>query len=167
MTISEFESKIKLDKLVKNFFNPDKISEYAMNNIQFKDYAAEANRLFEKNKSSILNNFFENVNRNLTSENYESLFQNCSILIFDPFDENHLDEFTEIFVCMNSKIEESNLDANLLIFYWTLIDHILHGNIFDKFDLQLKQAKNILEKIDSMSDEKDLMLQKINQHYGL
>jgi len=167
MTLLEFKALVNLEKLLEDYFKPEKRLENALNNISFNGFALEATEVFEENKTSIMVDFFNNVNYNLFKEKYELLLVNFSILLFNPFTSEHIGEIRKIYKSTNDKIEKSNLNPDLLNFYWTFLDHIYHEDIMDQFDNEIIEAKKILKNITLESEEKNLLLQKIEQHYRL
>ncbi len=115
--------------------------------------------------------FFENVNYQLTNKRYNLLNKNfiqinCDTF-FDTSNEEHINEIRKMFIKMNLILEKSDLNSDLLNFYWTLADLIYHGKNYNKFNQELSDAKIILKKNKLKSLEKDLLLQKIEQHYSL
>ncbi len=115
--------------------------------------------------------FFENVNYQLTDKRYNLLNKNfiqinCDTF-FDTSNEEHINEIRKMFIKMNLILEKSDLNSDLLNFYWTLADLIYHGKNYNKFNQELSDAKIILKKNKLKSLEKDLLLQKIEQHYSL
>ncbi|MES2544744.1 MAG: hypothetical protein V4548_07655 [Bacteroidota bacterium] len=116
-------------------------------------------------------NFFENVNHQLTVERYYLLHQNFSQIncdtFFDIANEEHINEIRKVYRKMNLSLEKSYLNSDLLSFYWTFADLIYHSKIYDKFDNELSEAKGILKGNKFESEEKELLLQKIEQHYSL
>ncbi|REG90244.1 hypothetical protein [Flavobacterium aquicola] len=115
--------------------------------------------------------FFENVNHQLNIERYDLLLYNLTKIDLDTFfdivDESYIEKIHKVFQKINSVLQKSNFNSDLLSFYWTLADQIYHGENFDQFDNELSEAKRILKGNDFQSEEKDLLLQKIEQHYSL
>jgi hypothetical protein len=115
--------------------------------------------------------FFENVNHQLSIESYDLLLYNFAKIDLDTFfdivNDDHIERICEVFQKMNSMLQKSNFNSDLLSFYWTLADQIFHGENVELFDNELSVAKRILKGSDFESGEKDLLLQKIEQHYSL
>jgi hypothetical protein len=115
--------------------------------------------------------FFGNVNHQLSIERYDLLNQNFAKIdlntFFDIDNDEYIEKIRKVFQKINSELQKSNFNSDLLSFYWTLADQIYHGKNFDQFDNELSEAKGILKGSDLESGEKDLLLQKIEQHYSL
>ncbi|MBF4471359.1 hypothetical protein [Flavobacterium sp. HJJ] len=115
--------------------------------------------------------FFENIINQLSIERYDLLHHNFAKIDLDTFFDIVNDDFIErmhkVFQNINSILQKSNFNSDLLFFYWTLADQIYHGENFDQFDNELSEAKRILKQSDLKSEYKDLLLQKIEQHYSL
>lgn len=115
--------------------------------------------------------FFENVNHQLSIERYDFLLYNFAKIDLDTFfdivNDDHIERIREVFQKMNSVLQKSNFNSDLLNFYWTLADQIFHGENIGQFDNELSEAKRILKGSNFESGEKDLLLQKIEQHYSL
>jgi hypothetical protein len=133
----------------------------------------EIEKIFNENRTSLLNDFFEKVTERLNNKEFNNIFRLCCILNFSPIREGDYQRLEKlIFSSMKIMISdyEKHDIKDLAEFLWQILDHTLHEwTIYDEktFMHRLVLLNEELELLEKDYCENVSMLRQKIGHFGI